>query len=317
MWVLVALLLIAALTLMSLKLQWWSPSQSSLERRYGRPTSRFITVERTRLHFLDEGPPDAPLIVVLPPHWGCFAAWDQWVPAFTDAYRVIRLDLPGHGLSGRVPSGDYSMDMYVHLLHETVDQLDIKSFALVGTSFSGVVAFRYAARFSGSLNALILCNASGLPRSSNTSPNQAPPHVIDKLLYHHYRRKTFIEWKLKSLMSNQVGVTPEKVRLYTDMNNCKGRIWEERERLQHYDVGDPKTVLAQIQVATLIQWSSESLYLTPEDAGTFYTYLANAPKRKHLYPNAGHLIVEDIPEQLAKDARGFLDDILTGIFISN
>ncbi len=118
-------------------------------------------------------------------------------------------------------------------------------------------------------------------------------------------------------MRNQARVTPEKVKLYTDMNNRKGRIWEERRRIQQYDVGDPKSVIAQIQVPTLIQWSSESLYLTPKDADTFYSYLANAPKRKQLYTNAGHLIVEDIPDQIAKDARGFIDDVLSGKFTSN
>ncbi|MEH6552282.1 MAG: alpha/beta hydrolase [Pseudomonadales bacterium] len=59
-------------------------------------------------------------------------------------YRVVRLDLPAFGLTGSVPSGNYSIDRYLMLVDSLMDQLGIERFAIAGTSYGGLVAFRYA-----------------------------------------------------------------------------------------------------------------------------------------------------------------------------
>lgn len=306
----VALIIVGvALSLWSIWLYLRPVSGRVLEQRYQRPASRFIDVEGTRVHVFEEGPMDGPVIVVLSAHWGSFISWDDWAAQLTDRCRVIRIDLPGHGLTGRIPGGDYSMGRYVQLLHGVIRNLTLETFALVGTSFSGIVAYQYAAQFGDQLSALILINSSGLPRDtkSGQQPNQAPPHFLYRLIQRHYRPYGFFKWKLGDLVVSQDRLTADKIRIYTDMNNRTGRIAEERSRLQLYSATDPKPVLETIRVPTLVQWSTESPYLNVKQADTFCKHLKNTKTWKIVYPNTGHLIVEDCPQVLAQDTRRFLE----------
>ena len=308
----VAVAFTVALAMAVLAIAWrrLRPSQKRLERLYRRPQSRFIEVEGVRLHFLDEGPTDGPVIVVLSAHWGSFASWDDWATALSDRYRIVRIDLPGHGLTGVFPSGDYSIDNYVTLLKAAIEQLQLKRFVLVGSSFSGIVAFQYAAQENAKITALILCNSSGMPRChSAPQPNQPPDRWLHRRVAPIYRPRGFFRWKLSMLMRRSERITEERVRLYAHMNNRVGRIAEEAARIRQYKSSDPSKVLEQIKCPTLIQWGTHSPYLTVEDANQFEKAISADHCRKIIYQNAGHLIVEDVPKELAADVRLFLDDV--------
>lgn len=290
----------------------WGPSQTTLERRYRRPTSRFVVVDGVRLHCLDEGIADGPAVVMTPAQWMCFSQWDAWVPLFAERYRVIRIDLPGHGLAGPIPDGDYSFARYERLLIGALDALGVDRFALIGTSFGGTVAFRYAARADNRLWALVLANASGLPRAGGASPGEPPPRRLHRILLPYYRTRGFIAWKLRTLVHDDGKLTPALIRECADMNNRKGRLREAQARAAAYRVGDPETVLGRVTVPTLVQGSTRSTYLGADDAARFAAWLTRAPVRTRVYPGVGHLIALDGGETVAQDARDFLDDVLAG-----
>lgn len=284
-----------------------------LEARYRRPTSRFVDVEGVRLHVLDEGPPDAVAVVALSSQWASFSMWDGWAPALTDRYRVVRIDLPGQGLSGPIVSGDYSIETYERLMLGVLDQLGIDRFFLVGTSFSGVVAFRYAAHAGERLLGLVLANASGLPRQPGSpSPNAPPPRLWLRLLADRWRPRAYFRWKLDEMLRDKSRITAARVREYAHFNNSRRRIDEAKARVRSYRSGDPLPVLAAITVPVLIQWSTHSAYLPVADADRFEAALAGTSVRKIVYPDVGHLIIEDAPEATGRDVRAFIDAALAG-----
>jgi pimeloyl-ACP methyl ester carboxylesterase len=55
-------------------------------------------------------------------------------------FRVVTLDLPGHGLTGAVPSRDYSEDAMVLFVGEIADALGLKTFAIGGNSMGARIA---------------------------------------------------------------------------------------------------------------------------------------------------------------------------------
>lgn len=285
------------------------PSQNTLETRYARPNSQFLTVGGTRMHFTDQG--SGPVVVLLSAHWASFTMWDGWLPHLAAKYRVLAVDLPGHGLTG--PADDYSIEGYTRLLIGLLDQIGIDRFTLVGTSFSGVIAFRYAAMPENRLEALILANASGMPRQpgSGPSPNQPPPQWLYRLALPHFAPRGFMRWKLGTLLLDHSRITPERVREFADFNSRRGRIDEAERRTRAYQAGDPQSVLANVRVPVLIQWSTHSAYLKAHEADLFQAFLTNAPTEKIVYPGVGHLIVLDAPEATGRDARAFLDRVLT------
>jgi pimeloyl-ACP methyl ester carboxylesterase len=300
-------------TVAAMTVLWPFRSRAALARAYARPQSRFATVGGVHLHYLDEGPADGPVVVVLPAQWTSFAQYDDWAPALTDRYRVLRIDLPGQGLSGRIPSSDYSMAMYQQLLTGLLDQIGVDRFFLVGTSFSGTVAFRHAAVAGDRLLGLVLANASGMPRlPGHPNPGSTPPTAWLRRLEPYFRPKAYFRWKLDELMQDKARITPERVRQYRDMNNAPGRIGEAAARARTYRSGDPLPVLAAITAPVLVQWSTHATYLPAVDADRFEAALTSAAVRKIIYPGVGHLIIEDAPVATSRDVRLFLDAVMSG-----
>ena len=62
------------------------------------------------------------------------------------SWRVVRLDLPGFGLTGPYPSGDYSPAATVDFLERFADAAGLKRFVIAGSSLGGQAAWRYALR---------------------------------------------------------------------------------------------------------------------------------------------------------------------------
>ncbi|MDX2221745.1 MAG: alpha/beta hydrolase [Rhodospirillaceae bacterium] len=285
---------------------WW-PTRAALVARYARPTSRFLDVRGTPIHVLDEGPPDGPPVVLLPGQWISARQWLGWLPALANRYRMICVDLPGHGLAEPFTDGDYSFENYIRLVSDLVDDLGLRRFALVGTSFSGTVAFRYAADNAHRVVALILANASGLPRQGPGRPNAPPDNLLHRLVLPWVRPRGFIAGKLASLVHDKQRLTPDLVDEVTAFNNLPGRFQEAAKRAASYRVGDPQSVLARITAPTLVQWATGSTYLSTREADLFIDWLGAAVKEKIIYPGTGHLIAVDAPEATGRDAGAFLD----------
>ena len=75
-------------------------SYNTLESVYSKSNSRYLkSGSQIELHFTDTGPRDAPILVLVHGYSASLNTWDAWVRNLRKDYRVIRLDLPGHGLS--------------------------------------------------------------------------------------------------------------------------------------------------------------------------------------------------------------------------
>ena len=67
------------------------------------------------------------------------AVWDGQLPALTNAFRVFRYDLLGHGESIK-PRGAYTMVQFVEQLDELLDSLALEHTSLVGFSLGGMIS---------------------------------------------------------------------------------------------------------------------------------------------------------------------------------
>src|SRR5689334_1295691 len=74
-------------------------------------TAAAATVDGIPIHSSSGGAGNRTIIFI---HgWTCDStSWDAQVPAFSKDYRVITLDLPGHGKSGSPKDGKFSMDLF-------------------------------------------------------------------------------------------------------------------------------------------------------------------------------------------------------------
>src|SRR5215467_1698546 len=106
-----------------------------LEGKYGGPPSQFLTLpEGTRAHVRDRGPRDALALVLIHGSNASLYTWEPWAKRLSDVFRVITLDLPGHGLTGAVPNRDYTQEAMVKFIDQVAGMLELHSFAIGGNS---------------------------------------------------------------------------------------------------------------------------------------------------------------------------------------
>lgn len=85
--------------------------------------------------------------------------WDAQVPFFSKKWRVIALDLRGHGDSTK-PLNDYGVAFMAEDIKQFLDKLTIKKATIVGFSMGGAVAFQMAVSYPEYLNNLVIVNSS-------------------------------------------------------------------------------------------------------------------------------------------------------------
>lgn len=109
----------------------------------------------------------ADTVLLLHAAMGSSQRWFRWMPRLTARYRVLRLDLRGHGQS-QIPSADQPFSL-AHLVGDVVELLDregIDSVHLVGNSAGGYVSQRLAIEHPGRVKTLSLFGSTpGLKHS--------------------------------------------------------------------------------------------------------------------------------------------------------
>jgi len=77
--------------------------------------------------------------------------WTEQVPALAKEYRVVTLDLPGHGKSESPRDGKFSMDLFARAIEAVRAEVGANTAVLVGHSMGTPVILRYAHLGSGVL----------------------------------------------------------------------------------------------------------------------------------------------------------------------
>jgi 3-oxoadipate enol-lactonase len=107
-------------------------------------------------HHVDEGPRDAPAIVLSGSLGSTLQMWRPQVPALTERFRVIRIDHRGHGGSP-VPPGPYRVADLAGDALALLDSLGLDRVAWCGLSLGGMVGMYLASAAPQRLRSLTLC----------------------------------------------------------------------------------------------------------------------------------------------------------------
>ena len=282
-----------------------------LEANYTTPDSRFVDVDGVRVHYMDQG--SGPVVVLLHASFMSLRTWDSMVAALATNYRVIRLDRQLSGLTGADPRNAYSVEREIQLMEGLLNQLGVEKFALLGTSSGGTMAFRYAAANPDRVTKLILINSAGMPRTAATNPNRPRGSALGRWIQKYYRSESY--WR-KSLSHNFPA--PHKppewlIEMTYDMNRRAGLDKQAAVYMQNFRTGDPETLLGQITAPTLVLWGMENATVMHLEADVFAYWLRNAPVTKKKFPEVGHYMYLEIPEQIEAEVRMFLDGDQVGV----
>jgi pimeloyl-ACP methyl ester carboxylesterase len=119
-----------------------SPTQA--ERSANAYEDRYATVNGLRLHYLEWGAPTKPVMILLHGIARHAHTFDHIAPDLARDYRVLAIDMRGHGDSGWSPEGAYLVEDHVKDLEVLVQQLGIRRVTLLGNSTGGRVVQVFA-----------------------------------------------------------------------------------------------------------------------------------------------------------------------------
>ncbi len=200
---------------------------TALEAKYATAESRYLDLPGgLHVHYRDQGPASAPPLVMAHGFSASLDAWEPWVARLKGAYRIVTLDLPGHGLT-RAPSGYHaSIDGYADITDEVASRLKIERYVVVGNSMGGAVAWDDALRHPDHVRGLVLVDAAGWPsgRRHEGSP------LVFKLLTNPLGRavirtidvRPMARDGLKKAYVDKALVTPALVDRYVDFSRAPG-----------------------------------------------------------------------------------------------
>lgn len=121
------------------------------------PQSHTADYNGHKVHYQIEGSGSTTIVFI---HgWSCDTEfWKYQTPAFTDDYRVILIDLPGHGKSD-APEMDYTMDAFADAVKAVLDDSNTERAVVIGHSMGFAVAWRFAVKYPA--NTAGLCSVDG------------------------------------------------------------------------------------------------------------------------------------------------------------
>ena len=282
---------------------------ATLAARYATPASRYLDLPGgLHVHYRDEGRRDAPVIVLIHGFSDSTVTWNGWVRALGQDYRLISLDLPGHGLTRAPPTYVANSAAFDGVVDQTTRQLGVDRFAIAGNSMGGGVAWRYALAHPDRLTALILVDAAGWPE---TSAGRDPPLAF-KLLRTDFGRwllpqidlKPLIRDGLKKAFYDPAKADPAMVDRFTDFSHAP----DHPAIIAHMQDGERTYAdarqLATIRIPTLVMHGDHDRLIPVENGRRFADAIPGA--QLIVYPNVGHLPQMEISDRSAADLRAFL-----------
>jgi pimeloyl-ACP methyl ester carboxylesterase len=143
--------------------------------------SSAASVDGIPLHWTSAGA--GPQTLMLVHGWTCDdSSWSGQLPALTRQYRVLTLDLPGHGKSGRLDASKFSMDLFARAVEAVRAEAGADRLVLVGHSMGTPVIRQYARLYPQRVAALVIVDGVvvlGAPPRPGVQPAQAP--VADRM----------------------------------------------------------------------------------------------------------------------------------------
>ncbi len=281
----------------------WTPdkTEAELAPRYAQDGSSFVTVAGIRLHVRDsapQAPADTPTLLLLHGFGASLHTWEPWARALAAPphnYRVIRIDLPGAGLTGADPSGDYSDLRGVQILTALLDERGVARATLVGHSMGGRLAWRFAAEQPQRVDKLVLIAPDGFA-SPGFAYGKAPEVTAPVRLMQYVLPKIMLRWSLEPAYANKTLMTDDTVTRYHDMMLAPGVRPALIARMQQLMLQDPVPFLQRIRAPTLLLWGQQDPMIPVANA---QDYLKALPPATHArlvtLPGVGHLPHEEAP----------------------
>jgi pimeloyl-ACP methyl ester carboxylesterase len=252
-------------------------------------------VRGTRIRYFVGG--EGPSLVLVHGLGGAASNWVELTPALVRRYRVLALDLPGHGGSAPLPAAE-SLTPFADVVVAVAEREALLPAGIVGHSLGGVVALRLALRHPDAVEALLLAASAGISSGTRAREVAVTTLVLTRpaRLAAPFRRLIARHAWLRYLVfgffevSDPAALSPAAVdgflagpALHTDVLSAGRALVAD----------DPRVDLGAVRCPCLVLAGARDRMVPVEDA-VEYARRLRAPLR--IVPDCGHLVIGERPD---------------------
>ena len=275
---------------------------------YANSSSQFMSILGMQVHYRDQGvQSDSVPLILLHGMSSSLNTWDSVVFYLANHRRVISLDLPGFGLTGPSPENMYNFDYYNKFIDSFTRRLQLAKFTLVGNSMGGSIAWNYALFNPAVVDKLVLIDAVGYPKrgeSGSLGFKIASTPVINNILL-FATPKALVRKSLETIYFDQSRVTDAQVERFHDMAIREGNRAAALLIFKgSFGTSQFKGKIKEIKTPTLVLWGDKDNLISVENAYQFNQDIKGS--KLEVYPNVGHVPMEEVPERVAKSILDFI-----------
>ena len=270
--------------------------------------SRFVEVNRIRVHYQEAGPADAPVVLLI--HGFCASnfVWGDVLLAVADSgYRVIAPDLIGYGFSEKPRHGRYTIKAQAQMIIGLMDRLSITRAALVGSSYGGAVAATCALDDPERVDRLILVGAVANNEVKNGLLLRlaASPVVGDLLSPVLIDSRRLMQWRMKKVYAegNAHLLDAERMSAHHRPLRAANTHRAILRTLRRWDAAQLEREAHLITQSTLLLWGEQDRDVPVLHGERLHRQIANS--RLIVFRRCGHLPQEERPAEFAGLVSGF------------
>lgn len=301
---LVALFLYAAFGRKDLKL-----SKQYVKEKYTLPNSKFIYWNGTELHYTESGS-GFPVVMI---HGFGGSGRDFMIldSLIRDKYRVIRIDLPGFGLSDfpkqTLENPDY-IKIYDDYFNFMLDTLHLDSCYVMGNSLGGLMSWNLAVKHPEVVKKLVLFNSAGydmkevVQHATNASYFKSP---VVQLLLQKGLPVFLTKRGMYRIFFDKSIVSDERAQRFNDFWNRAGNLKQVMKMVNSGKYVD-ESLIKQVTCPTLIFWGKQDKIVNPKYAERFHTDIKNS--QLIVYDSCGHVPMLEKPLEVKRDVLKFLSE---------
>jgi len=279
-----------------------------LKKKYAKSPSSFVKVDGMNVHYRDEGEKnDSIPIVLIHGTASSLHTYNDWTKELIINCRVVRMDLPGYGLTGPFPNRNYDIANYVNFLKNFLKSIGVKKCVLAGNSLGGNIAWNFTSEYPNMVKELILIDAAGYPTKSKSVPiafeiAQIP---IIQNIFKFITPRFVAKASVKNVYKDKSKVTEELVDRYFELALRKGNreAFVDRFKVKSDSIAYQKIKF--INHRTLIMWGEDDELIPSEMAHRFHNDLPN--DKLVILENVGHVPMEESPKESLNAVIEFLN----------
>lgn len=267
-----------------------------VKEKYTNDASQFMSIMGMEVHYRDEGNVnDSIPILFLHGLSSSLHTWDSLANKLIDNKRIIRLDLPGFGLTGANPERNYSTGYYNNFIDSFILKLNVKKYIIVGNSFGGNIAWNQTLYRPDKIEKLILINSAGYPRTKekgNIGFKLASLPFVGEVIK-KITPKSLIKKSLQDAYSNDDKLTNIIQDRYYDLLLCEGNRQATVDIFKQRVSPTPEKI-KNIHTPTLIIWGKDDQMIDVSNAYKFNKDIQGSTIE--IINNSGHVPMEETPQ---------------------